>query len=194
VKKFNPCLIVLFVLTAAGFASAQEPTAQGRPQAAANQVPLKVQLVVSRFQGEKKVSSTPYTLAIVANDNASKTSLRMGVDVAVPQTVFSGGGQNTSVPMTSYTYRSVGTNIDCIARSADGGGFKLDLTVADTSMFMTEKSAGNPSPTSGMPAFRSFTSSFAVLLKDGQTAQHTAATDSVSGEVLRVDVTLTVLK
>ena len=43
----------------------------------------------------------------------------------------------------------------------------------------------------GIPAFRSFTSTFNVLLKDGQTAQHTAATDPVSGEVLRVDVTLT---
>ena len=194
-KKFKPCLILLFVLTAGGFASAQEPPAQGRSLAAPTQVPLKVQLVVSRFQGEKKVSSTPYTLAVVANDN-TKTSLRMGVDVPVPQTVFSGGGQNTSAPVTSYSYRSVGTNIDCLARSADGGGFKLDLTVADTSMFVTEKSAGSPSTstTAGMPAFRSFTSSFAVLLKDGQTAQHTAATDSVSGEVLRVDVTLTVLK
>jgi hypothetical protein len=46
----------------------------------------------------------------------------------------------------------------------------------------------------GIPAFRSFTSSFNLLLKDGQTAQHTAATDPISGEVIRVDVTLNVLK
>jgi hypothetical protein len=46
----------------------------------------------------------------------------------------------------------------------------------------------------GVPAFRTFTSSFSVLLRDGQTAQHTAATDPVSGEVLRIDVTVNVLK
>ena len=51
------------------------------------QVPLKVQLVVSRYSGEKKIGSVPYILSVVANDN-DKTSLRMGVDVPVPQNVF----------------------------------------------------------------------------------------------------------
>jgi len=46
----------------------------------------------------------------------------------------------------------------------------------------------------GVPAFRSFTSSFNLLLKDGQAAQQTSATDPVSGEVLKIDVTVTVLK
>jgi hypothetical protein len=45
-----------------------------------------------------------------------------------------------------------------------------------------------------MPSVRKFQSTFNLLLKDGQTATHTAATDPVSGEVLRIDVTLTVLK
>ena len=90
-------------------------------------------------------------------------------------------------------YRSVGTNIDCAARTVDGILFKLDLAVSDTSVFLTDKQA-TPSGLAGIPAFRSFTSTFNVLLKDGQTTQHTSATDSISGEVLRVDVTLTVLK
>ena len=95
--------------------------------------------------------------------------------------------------MTSYTYRSVGTNIDCAARTVDGVSFKLDLGVSDTSVFIPDKQS-TPSGLAGIPAFRSFTSTFNVLLKDGQTTQHTSATDSISGEVLRVDVTLTVLK
>jgi hypothetical protein len=32
------------------------------------------------------------------------------------------------------------------------------------------------------------------MLKDGQTAQFTTATDKVSGDVIKVDVTLTVVK
>jgi hypothetical protein len=149
--------------------------------------------VVSRFQGEKKISSIPYTLSVVANDN-DKTSMRMRMDVPVAQTVFS-GGPNTTVPQTSYNYRSVGTDIDCMARTIEGGLFKLDLAVSDSSVVLPEKQSTGPSATmQGIPAFRSFTSSFNLLLKDGQTAQHTAATDPISGEVIRVDVTLNVLK
>jgi len=194
VKKF----IAGFVLSLTAIASvAAAPELPGVPAAAqGGQVPLKVQVVVSRYQGEKKVSSVPYTLAVIADGD--KTSLRMGVDVPVPQTVFTPpakAGETVSVPAASFTYRSIGTNIDCTAKSSETGTFKLDLAVSDTSVFMTPKD-GNVTPTAatGMPAFRSFTSTFHMLLKDGQTAQHTTATDAVSGEVLKLDVMLTVLK
>ena len=190
-KTVVPYLLVSMFAIAP--AAADQSAAPPAAQSAGTQIPLKVQLVVSRYAGEKKVSSTTYTLPVVANDN-DKTSLRMGVDVPVPQTVFSGGGPNTSIPQTSYNYKSVGTNIDCAARTIEGGWFKLDLAVSDTSVFITEKGAGAANALPGIPAFRSFTSTFNVLVRDGQTAQHTAATDPVSGEVLRVDVTLNVLK
>ena len=69
--------------------------AQDKPQPApaapvassgARQIPLKVQLTLTRFMGEKKVSSVPYMLGVLTN--AQKTSLRMGVQVPVTQTVF----------------------------------------------------------------------------------------------------------
>jgi hypothetical protein len=161
-----------------------------QPQAA-RPVPLRVQIVVARYQGEKKISSLPYTLSVVANDN-DKTSMRMGVDVPIPTTVFSGGKEGAAtVPITSYNYRSVGTNIDCSARSVDDGLFRLDLAVEDSSIFGADKDAGARQPA---PSLRRFTSTFNVMMRDGQTLQHTAATDPVSGEVLRIDVTLTVLK
>ena len=193
-KKIIAVLVFPLVAAAAVNASWQDSTKPGGSQSAATQVPLKVQLVVSRYAGEKKIGSVPYILSVVANDN-DKTSLRMGVDVPVPQSVLgpAKAGDNASVPVTSYSYRSVGTNIDCAARTVDGVWFKLDLGVSDTSVFLPDKQA-TPSGLTGIPAFRSFTSTFNVLLKDGQTTQHTSATDSVSGEVLRVDVTLTVLK
>jgi hypothetical protein len=98
---------------------------------------------------------------------------------------------------SSYSYRSVGTSIDCTARPVSGGVFRVMLAVSDTSVFMPERTPDSASPTSrvpGVPAFRTFTSNFNLLLKDGQVAQHTAATDPVSGEVLRIDVTLSVIK
>jgi type II secretory pathway component GspD/PulD (secretin) len=186
--------LILCFTALTSLASIAPLTAQQKPEgprAGSEQIPLRVQLVVARYQGDKKISSIPYTLSVVANDNA-KTSMRMGVDVPVPQTVFK-GGDVASAPISSFNYRSVGTNIDCFARTIEGGWFKLDLGVSDSAVYVPEKGGTSPG-LAGIPSFRSFTSTFNVLLKDGQTAQHIAATDPVSGEVLRVDVTLTVLK
>ena len=193
VKKLIGLIVLTGIAVLSPVARAEEPPNRAVGQAAAGrQIPLRVQLVVSRYQGEKKISSLPYTLSVVANDN-DKTSLRMGVEVPIPQTVFGGSKDGTpSVPQTSYTYRSVGTNIDCTARTVDDGLFKLDLGVDDSSIFVPEKN----SAAAGMPApsLRRFTSTFNVIVRDGQTVQHTSATDPVSGEVLRVDVTLNVVK
>lgn len=193
-KSIIPYFVSAIVAATAVPAMAQPTTTkpvETRQRATAEQIPLRVQLV-SRYQGEKKLSSTPYTLSVVANDNDT-TSMRMGVDVPVPRTVIKEDGG--SAPQTSYSYRSVGTNIDCAARTVADGLFKLDLGVSDTSVFVPDKQGSAVSTSvSGVPAFRSFTSTFNVVLKDGQTTQHTAATDPVSGEVLRVDVTLTVLR
>src|SRR5262245_61411898 len=92
---------------------AAQPTASGpaRPQ-----VPLKVLITLSRFQGDKKVSSIPYMVGVLSN--AQKTSLRMGVQVPVVTTVFSVKTESANIPQSSYTYRDVGTNIDCDARDA----------------------------------------------------------------------------
>jgi hypothetical protein len=187
------------VLVASPLLRAQDvPSMRPNQPATGRQIPLKVQLVVSRMQGTKQVSSLPYTLSVVANDN-DKTSLRMGVEVPIPQTVFGGAakGGEVSVPQVSYTYRSMGTNIDCSARTLEDGVFKLDLAVEDASVFVTDKEGPvttNRTPGLPMPSFRKFASTFNLLLKDGQTAQHTTATDPVSGEVLRIEVTLSVVK
>jgi hypothetical protein len=174
-------VFVALPMLAAPIAARELP--EGAAQAT-GPIPLRVQLVLSRYQGDKKVSSVPYSLSVVANDK-DKTSLRMGVDVPVPQ------GPNS----TNYNYRSVGTNIDCSANSVEGGLFRLDIAVSESSIFVTEKEgAGAAVRVTGMPAFRSFTSTFNVLMRDGQTQQHSSATDPVSGEVLRVEVSVAVLK
>jgi hypothetical protein len=40
-----------------------------------------VQIVISRFQGERKISSLPYTLSVNANAGTNRASLRMGAQV-----------------------------------------------------------------------------------------------------------------
>lgn len=151
-------------------------------------IPLKIQLVVSRQTGDnKKISSLPYTLWVTANEKRM-TSVRMGVQVPVPSITINKEGVSTP----SYNYRDVGTNIDCQARGPADGVFSLDIGLNDSSVSFDAKESG---PTlKGAPAFRNFTSNFSILLKDGQTAQYATATDPLSGETVKVDVTLTVLK
>ena len=45
-----------------------------------------------------------------------------------------------------------------------------------------------------MPVFRSYQSTNTLVLKDGQSREFTAAADRVSGEVIRIGVTLRVVK
>jgi hypothetical protein len=167
------------------------PVSAAQEKTTAGLVPLKIQLVISRTAGEKKISSLPYTLWVTANQRG-ETNLRMGVQVPVPQRVVPKEG----TAVESYSYRDVGTNIDCSAATVSDGWFTVTITLNDSAIQFDSKEAGRQGPAgvAGLPSFRNFTSRFSILLKDGQTAQYTSATDPVSGEVLKVDVTLNVLK
>ena len=184
-------IISIVITICALFVAVPATASDGSAQGVAADVPLKIQIVLSRYQGEKKISSIPYTMTVIApsGGKSETTKLRLGIDVPVPQAVFN---QGSATPTTSYNYRNVGTSIDCTARALDGGVYRLDVILSDSAVFMPDQ--GIKSGVSGVPTLRTYTSNFNVLVKDGQTAQQTAATDPVSGEVLRVDVTLTVLK
>jgi hypothetical protein len=185
--RFGVVALVLLMATgvrAQGDSQAQE----AKPRA----IPVKIQLLLSRYQGEKKISSVPYVLWVTANTETrgvSMTNLRMGVKI--PIATAPGAG--------TYQYQDVGTNIDCLAQIMGDGTFRVGLTVSDSSVYFAEKDKpqGVPQqviPTGPtVPTFRSFTSNFSILLRDGQTAQYTSATDQVSGEVLKIDATLNVL-
>ena len=67
------------------------------------------------------------------------------------------------------------------------------MTVTDSSVQLDTTDRGK-ALVPNVPMFRSFNSSFQVLLRDGQTTQYTSATDPVSGEMTKIDVTLNVLK
>jgi hypothetical protein len=184
-----PAIVVALALASTGPVWAQEEAAPAR-----NLTPLKVQVVIGRYQGEKKVSSLPFTLSVNAPDarSAGHATLRMGAKVPIPVTTFGPSGPEGKAPMTSWNYQDVGTNIDCIAAALDGGRFRLDVTIDDSSVYSDEEIKA--AAVKGIPTLRSFRASDQMVLKDGGTAQFTVATDKVSGEVVKVDVTLTVVK
>jgi hypothetical protein len=184
------------LVPAAAQDKAQPAAAQVTASSGARQIPLKVQLTLTRLMGEKKVSSVPYMLGVLTN--SQKTSLRMGVQVPVPQTVFvtKSEGGSASIPQSSYNYRDIGTNIDCQAQDAGNGLFNLVITVDDSTIHLerSAESADEKKILRDFPAFRSFRASFAMVLRDGQTMQYASATDPITGEVMRIDVTLSLAK
>src|SRR3954468_11096178 len=114
----RPVIAWTLMLTMAviGVARAQQPPAAPKPLL----VPLEVELVLSRYQGDRKISSIPYTLNV--NANGRPTSLAMGTEVPVPSMIIQ-SGQNGQAPgpLRSYNYRQIGTNIQLQASSADNG-------------------------------------------------------------------------
>ncbi len=180
----------------------REAKAEAEQQERFRLTPLSVDIVVSRFQGDKKVSSLPYTLAVNANELAGNSvggagiaQLRMGANVpvptlAAPKDVVAGPAGPMPGPVN---YQDIGTSIDCNAQRMKDGGFQLRISVQDTSVYTNIQD--KTTPTVGeMPVFRKFSSTNMLVMKDGQTREFTAATDRVNGEVVRIAVTLRVVK
>src|SRR5579862_6531262 len=97
-------LMTTSVLALALCVSAQA-TAQDKKEDAKATIPLKVQIVISRFDGDnKKISSMPYVLSVTAGKTAN---MRMGTAVPVLSTSYTpiaAGGASVN-PLTSYQYK-----------------------------------------------------------------------------------------
>lgn len=185
-KVMTAALVLLTTITIAAQDGQLPQPSTGKPTAS-----LKVSLVFSRYQGEKKLSSAPYTIWATADN--SLTRLRLGTQIPVPSTLIGKEGERTQ----SYSYRDVGTNIDCQAIATSDGGYKLSLTITDSSVYYPDQSdpaVRSSTAASGAPAFRNFNSSFILLIKDGQTVQSTSVTDPVTGQVIKLDATVNVQK
>lgn len=173
-------------------------TAQDKPAPppAEKPTPLKVQVVIARFQGDKKIASAPYMLAVTAvNAKGELARLRIGTEVPVSTPPSGPSADGKTPPPAGIQYRPVGTNIDCFVRRVDDTSFDVQLTIEQSSVVDDEQpKLQTPRAVPNAPAFRSFRFTNSAVLRDGQTTQFTNAADSLTGEIVRVDVTLNVVK
>ena len=157
-------LVVVFALSLAGTAHTQDQSEEREDQASAV-VPLRVEVVISRFQGDTQVSRLPYTMSVNADGIAR---FRLG---------------------TGLIY----TRIDCTAMSLDDGKFRLSINIDESTAYADDVREEAGTPNSTEPVLRGFQSTNSVVLVNGKSAQLTAGVDKINGEVVKVDVTLTVL-
>jgi hypothetical protein len=165
----------------------------GRPERGPTAT-LRVLLVLSRFQGERKLASLPYTLLVTANGN--KARMRMGVETPVPVTQLTPSESGSvTARTTSYQYKNVGTNLDCGARDLGDGRYQLMLGVENSSTLAgSENRAAVGGDLATVPFFRKFETTLDPVLRDGQSVQAVASTDPVTGEVVKIDVTMNVVR
>jgi hypothetical protein len=154
---------------------------------------MHVQIVVARSKSGRAISRLPYTVTCIADGSGRPATLRMGVEVPVAV----GGGKGIQ-------YRNVGLNIDtsCDFLQNDDR-MRVKIAVEQSSIsdaggaataLRAKTSAASEESVEGNPMFRTFNSTFQALLRDGQSALSTAATDPVTGDDVTIEATLKVLR
>jgi hypothetical protein len=181
-------------------AKADKPAGQSRGQRPGQ---LRVQVVVTRTQGERRVSSAPYSFLVSTDaqqpNQRWSAQLKMGVEIPVSVAQIPAPEAGKSGPFTSFQYRNVGTNIECGAQALADGLYQLRLSVENSSVYQGPESrapgasAENP-VVADRPLFRSFVVNMNPILRDGESVQTVASTDPVTGEVVKIDVTVNIVK
>jgi len=170
------------VVLASGVIAQEKPAERPRKTS----VPLKLQVTYSRYQGDKRISNVPYTLLF--NSDERPVQLRMGATVPI---------QTTANNNITVAYKDVGNHLDCSADTTDDGRYRLQCSFEQSSVTSgaSERAlVGNVPLTSLAPVLSNFRSTANVSLRDGQSVQLTSATDPQTGDVLKIDLTLTVVK
>ncbi len=142
--------------------------------------PLRVQVVFTEFDGEKKVASLPYSFTVNADERKARPGSQVRNGARIP--ITSGKGDQ-------FTYMDIGTNIDCSASLQDDGRFKLQMVVERSSVSPDSQASNSLSP-----VVRQFKAEMNPVLRDGQTVDSIVSTDPLNGHVYHVGVTLNVLK
>lgn len=166
--------------------SQDKPKSEGKSKLS---IPIKVQIVFTEFDGDKKISSMPYSFMTVADEKfggSYSASLRTGIRIPIE---VDGKDQKT-------TYMDIGSNIDCGIWSEEDGRYRVYLIFDRSTLYPNKSSEGermvaNPN---GQLVIRQFRTSESLILKDGQTSENIASTDPLSGHTLRVSVTINVQK
>ena len=177
VMVFFALLVVLSVAAAAQDSS--KSTAGQKPDDHTPAVtPLRVQVVFTEYDGEKKVSNLPYSFSVNADERRARPGSQLRSGARIP--ITTGKDQ--------FTYIDIGTNIDCSATLQEDGRYKLQMAL-ERSSISPEAASGNTNP-----VVRTFRIDMNPVLKDGQSLESIVSTDPLNGHVYHVNVTLSVAK
>jgi hypothetical protein len=172
-----------------------KPKSDEKARVEAPSTPIKVQIVFTEFEGDKKTKSLPYVMYMNAPDStelrAGWTKFRIGSRIPI----YAGNSQ--------MQYLDVGTNVDARAAYTGDSHILLQLILerswveGEVSVPVTKADASPSDPSGGHfqePIIRAFKSELDMKLREGQPVESTVATDPISGKVVKVEISFTVVK
>jgi hypothetical protein len=188
------CVAVVISTANPGVLQAQAAAGGQAAQVPETPVPLKVTVTISRAKDGKETARLPFELWVNAESDGaraaqSQASLRMNSDVPVPGNTVKDG-----MVVDTYSYRPVGTQIDCWATNLGNGQYRIRVSVQDSQVFRTFVIDGSPQSGSPRPTIQNFQSVTHPILRDGQTVQHVVASDKISGELITLTIGLALVK
>lgn len=207
------CLSLLAVLSLFAVFAAQM-VAQEKPKSPEQQAEeyrftlasLKVQVVFTEYEGDKKLKSLPYSFLVTTRTREDKPEAKIRVGNRVP--VYIGGqpGGSQTISSSAYTYMDIGTNIDGWAEGVGPGQYRIHLylerswiegsvSVPIEKVPSTQSGGGESHPAEfHQPIVRQYKAELTPILKDGQSLETNLATDPLSGRVVKLEVSISVLK
>ena len=174
----------------------EKPAAETQSsQALESGIPIKLQVLLTEYDGTKKIASLPYTMSFTTTpESKSGGSTQVRDGVRVPILTGSKTGES------SMQYIDVGTNIDARAAHIASELYSVELRIERSSLVVRtennqakEWAPGDPSPGT-QPLVRDFRHSFTMRLREGHGTEATVSTDPISGHVLKVEVLLSAVK
>jgi hypothetical protein len=167
---------------------------EDKSQTAVPPTPLKIQIVFTEFDGDKKTKSMPYTSLITADPGRGLEYAKLRIGNRVPLYT---GKEN------GLQYIDVGTNLDFRADRLEDGKFGLKLALerswiqGDVPIPVDRSVDARTGGTTGQfkePVIGQYKTDVYLMLRDGQTVESTLATDPLTGKLMKIELTLTVVK
>jgi hypothetical protein len=172
-----------------------KPKTDDKTRVEVQTTPIKVQIVFTEFEGDKKIKSLPYVMYMNAPDSSELRAGWVKFRIGSRLPIYVGKNE--------MQYMDVGTNVDARSAYTGDGHVLLQMTLerswveGEVSVPITKSDSSSSDPSGGHfqePIVRGFKSELDLKLREGQPVESNMATDPISGRVLKVEISFAVVK
>jgi hypothetical protein len=187
--------LLLFGMLSPMVKAQDKPKPADTPKAEVQTTPIKVQIVLTEFEGDKKTKSLPYILYMNSPDTNDLKPAWVKFRIGSRLPIYVGKNE--------MQYLDIGTNVDARSSHTPDGHVLLQMILerswveGEVSVPVSKSDASPSDPSGGHfqePIIRGFKSELDMKLREGQPVESTMATDPISGKVVKVEISFTVAK
>jgi hypothetical protein len=195
VSSVQVASLVLFGMLSPMVLAQDKPKPDDKTKVEVQTTPIKVQIVFTEFEGDKKVKSLPYVMYMNSPDSSEIRPGWVKFRIGSRLPVYVGKNE--------MQYMDVGTNVDARSAYTGDGHVLLQLILerswvdGEVSVPVTKSDSSPSDAASGHfqePIVRGFKSELDLKLREGQPVESNMATDPISGKVMKVEISFTVVK